>query len=226
MPHQGTLREEERPVRVVSADVYGKLTAMILRNDLLPGSRINIDGIAQLLRVSATPVREALARLESDGLVTKIHLKGYRTTNLLTKREIDDLYEFRLRIEPFSAARAASVVSAASITALKDELATFPSVPTSSNFDSYKEFSAHDARLHHLILELSGNDVILRAFEHTHCHLHAFRLAYDSRSGHETIDEHKAAVDAIINSDSARAEEAMRRHLEHSRDRLLPLAND
>jgi DNA-binding GntR family transcriptional regulator len=212
--------------RMVTVDVYGHIAAAILRNDIPPASRVNINGVAVSLGVSATPVREALARLESDGLVTQLHLKGYRTTDLLTQREIRDLWQFRMLIEPYGAGRAATAASPDQIAALESEINSFTSAPTGSDFDSYQEFSDHDARLHGLILEASGNAVITRAFERTHCHLHAFRLAYNSSAGSATVDEHIAIVDHIRARDTAGAAEAMVEHLANSRDRLLPLAKE
>ncbi len=210
--------------RVVRDEAYAELTAMILRNDIPPASRINIDALAVRLGVSATPVREALARLESDGLVVKTHLRGYRTTDLLTQREVADLWDFRLRIEPYAAARVAESVTSEQARALRDEIDSLPAAPSGTGFDSYKEFSAHDERLHTAILAMAGNAVTLRAFERTHCHLHAFRLAYDAQAGHETIEEHRLVVDAIARGDAVEASHRMAAHLEASRDRLLPLA--
>jgi DNA-binding GntR family transcriptional regulator len=212
--------------RMVTVDVYGQLAAAILRNDIPPASRVNINAVAVSLGVSATPVREALARLESDGLVTQLHLKGYRTTDLLTQREIRDLWQFRMLIEPYGAGHAATAASPDQIAALEHEINSFTSAPTGSDFDSYQEFSDHDARLHGLILEASGNAIITRAFERTHCHLHAFRLAYNSSAGSATVDEHIAIVDHISARDAAGAAEAMMEHLANSRDRLLPLAKE
>jgi DNA-binding GntR family transcriptional regulator len=210
--------------RMVTVDVYGQLAAAILRNDIPPASRVNINALAVSLGVSATPVREALARLESDGLVTQLHLKGYRTTDLLTQREIRDLWQFRMLIEPYGAGHAADAASPEQIAALQHEINSFTSAPTGSDFDSYQDFSDHDARLHGLILEVSGNDVITRAFQRTNCHLHAFRLAYDRSAGSATVDEHVAIVDRISAGDATGAAAAMMEHLAHSRDRLLPLA--
>ncbi|MDT5014914.1 MAG: hypothetical protein QOD39_1074, partial [Mycobacterium sp.] len=188
--------------RMVTVDVYGHLATAILRNEIPPASRVNINAVAVSLGVSATPVREALARLESDGLVTQLHLKGYRTTDLLTQREIRDLWQFRMLIEPYGAGHAATAASTKQIAALQHEINTFTSAPTGSDFDSYQEFSDHDARLHALILEASGNDVITRAFQRTNCHLHAFRLAYDSSAGRATVEEHVAIVDHISAGDT------------------------
>jgi DNA-binding GntR family transcriptional regulator len=215
-----------RKDRVVRDDVYERMTAMILRDELRPGTRINIDQVAHKLDVSSTPVREALARLESDGLVTKVHLKGYRTAEVLRRQELEELYEFRLRLEPYAAGRAASKATEADIVALKDELASCPQPPVDTDYDSYKRFSAHDARLHALILEIAGNRVTAKAIERTHFHLHAFRLSYDTIAGAHTLEEHAAVVDAISAGDNDAAIDAMKTHLERSMDRLLPRSSD
>jgi DNA-binding GntR family transcriptional regulator len=211
---------------MVTVDAYGYLAGAILRNEIPPATRVNINAVAVSLGVSATPVREALARLESDGLVTQLHLKGYRTTDLLSRREIRDLWQFRMLVEPYSAGNAATLATPEQVGGLQREIESFASAPTGSDFDSYEQFSAHDARLHALILEASGNEVITRAFERTHCHLHAFRLAYTGSAGQATVDEHLAIVGQIVAGDSRRAAEAMMDHLTHSRDRLLPLAKE
>jgi len=210
--------------RQVAIDAYGQLTAAILRNDIPPASRININAVATSLGASPTPVREALAKLEADGLVTQTHLKGYRTTDLLTRSEIEDLWEFRLLIEPYGAGRAAEQATDDQLKALRLELTTVPAIPAENTFDSYRQFSAHDERLHTSFLRMAGNDVVLTSFQRTHCHLHAFRLAYNTAAGVATLEEHTSIGDRIEHRDAGGATEAMRHHLIESRDRLLPFA--
>ena len=71
-----------RPVKrvprrsVLSDDIYEMIKAMIFDHEIAPGAKVNIDALAVQLDVSQTPVREALARLESDGLIAKEPLKG------------------------------------------------------------------------------------------------------------------------------------------------------
>ena len=73
------------PQRLVLADgTYDAVRAMILDHQISPGEHVGIDELARSLSISQTPVREALARLEADGLVTKIPLRGYEATDLLS----------------------------------------------------------------------------------------------------------------------------------------------
>src|SRR5258708_2522363 len=87
--------------------VYETLTALVMGHTLAPGDRINIEARARELDVSPTPVREALARLESDGLVRKRPLVGYTVTPLLTRQEFTDMFDMRLVLEGAAARWAA-----------------------------------------------------------------------------------------------------------------------
>jgi DNA-binding GntR family transcriptional regulator len=209
-----------RPSRHVLGDeVHEAIKAMVMDHVLQPGARISIDGLARELDVSPTPVREALARLESEGLASKEPLKGYRVTPLLTRQELEDLYQFRGLIEPWAARRAAENPHAA--TEIRAEMASVVA-PAGSEYRDYRLLAAHDTRFHSLIARLSGSEQVLRAFERTHCHLHIFRLYFDSGVGFEAVAEHQRIADAIVAGDPDAAEKAMVNHLENSRNlRLL-----
>ncbi|MGH8868240.1 MAG: GntR family transcriptional regulator [Actinomycetes bacterium] len=211
--------------RGLADDVYEALKAMVMDHDIVPGARISIDGVAADLDVSPTPVREALARLEADGLAVKEPLRGYRATALLTRRELDDLFAFRLLIEPWAAARAAERTGPDDHARLAAEVASFDDAPP-AGYDRYKALTAHDARFHALVTGMSGNDNVRLAFERTHCHLHVFRLYYVKQVGIHALAEHERIVSAVTAGDTAGAERAMRLHLEDSRDRLRPITAD
>ena len=98
--------------QMLADDVYEAIKTMLMDHVIRPGARISIDGLAREFQVSSTPVREALARLESEGLAVKEPLKGYRATPLLSLEEFDDLYRFRLLLEPWAARRAAELIYA------------------------------------------------------------------------------------------------------------------
>jgi DNA-binding GntR family transcriptional regulator len=212
------------PNRQVLADgVYEQIRALIMNDGIAPGARVNIDEIARELGVSGTPVREALARLESEQLVSRLPLRGYRVTELLTRREVEDIYALRLLLEPPSAALAAAAMTDAYEAALEAELATCPSAPGEGGYSAYKALYAHDTRLHELILRIAGNAAVEQVFTRTHCHLHFFRLTYNQPAGEQAIHEHRVVVDALISRKPQAARKAMTVHLETARDRLLPL---
>ena len=100
-PRTGVPRLPAR--QVLADDVYEAVKTLVMDHVIAPGARLSIDGLTRRLGVSQTPIREALARLESDGLVTKAPLRGYSATPLLTRSEVDDLFQFRLLVEPWAA---------------------------------------------------------------------------------------------------------------------------
>src|SRR5689334_18889176 len=201
--------------QMLADDVYEAIKTMLMDHVIRPGARISIDGLAREFQVSSTPVREALARLESEGLAVKEPLKGYRATALLTLAEFDDLYRFRLLLEPWAAGRAAELITDDGRDRLYAELATAVE-PTSVDYAGYKSLTVHDNRFHTLIATLSGSDQVRQAFERTHCHLHIFRLHYDRGTGPEVLLEHRALVEAIASGEPAAAEAAMTTHLHNS----------
>ncbi|MBP2472006.1 DNA-binding GntR family transcriptional regulator [Crossiella equi] len=222
MTGEGTRRLPVLAGRQVLADgVHEQIRALILNHGIEPGERVNIDEVARELDVSGTPVREALARLESEGLVSRVALRGYRTTPLLTRKEVADLYGLRLLLEPPSAAAAARAMTPAHAAALEAELATCPRAPGDSSYKGYRALSAHDQRLHELVLVIAGNEAVRQAFGRTHCHLHLFRLSYQQPAGEQTIEEHRRLVTALAAGKAAEARKAMTEHLEVARDRLL-----
>ena len=209
------------PRQILADEVYTRLKALIMESSIAPGTRINIEDVARELGVSPTPVRESLARLESDGLVDKLPLRGYRTTELLGKADIADLYELRLLLEPHTARAAAEGIDEQAKRRLTVEIEAGRTAAGGTGYAAYFDLSNHDTRLHDLVLEIAGNSAIRQAYARTHCHLHTFRLGYSETFGSHTIDEHTALVEAIASGDGDAAEAAMRAHVSASRDRVL-----
>ncbi|HYZ29858.1 MAG TPA: GntR family transcriptional regulator [Thermoleophilaceae bacterium] len=218
----------EAPVRLperhlLADDVYETVKAMLMDHTIAPGARLSIDGLARQLRVSQTPIRETLARLESEGLVTKQPMRGYSATSLLDRESLEDIYELRLLLEPWAAARAAARATDDDIARLEAELATCPVAPAGTDYHAYRLITAHDARFHDLVAELSGSEQVRAAFERTHAHLHLFRLSYGQNLGSEALREHHLIVEAIARRSARDARQAMREHLVTARDRLVPM---
>lgn len=208
--------------RVMLGDeIYAVLQQAILASTIAPDVRINAGELARRFDVSPTPIREALARLESDGLVEKSALKGYRTTDLLNRQELIELFELRELLEPGTAAHAAERRSSVDVADLEREIEFAQAAVGES--DSYAVLAQHDVRLHDAIFRSAGNETVRRAYERTHCHLHTFRLAYRGSYVAETVQEHADIVSAIAQGDPVAAENAMRRHLSHARERILPV---
>src|SRR5579875_3829314 len=135
----------------LSARAYTAVKCMILDQEIAPGTRVAIDVLAEQLGVSQTPVREALARLEGDGLVVREPNGRLYAANILDRPVFEQLYAMRLLLEPEAAALAAKTDAAADLVTLRACLATMsPSAAKASPAD-YVAFVTADATFHETI---------------------------------------------------------------------------
>jgi DNA-binding GntR family transcriptional regulator len=202
-------------------DVYEAIFNKLMSLDIAPGTRITVDGLVRELEVSHTPIREALGRLEGEGLVVKTHLVGYSAAPQITRRRFDELYELRLLLEPAAAERAAERVSQARMNKLRETAERMGKLGRPRERSSYSGFARLDADFHDQIMEAAGNELIRDTLEHLHTHFHIFRLMFHARVTEEALGEHENLLAALAAGDAAAAGRAMRRHIERSRERLV-----
>jgi DNA-binding GntR family transcriptional regulator len=206
----------------LAEEAYDAIFARLMALRITPGSRITVDNLARELNVSQTPIREALGRLEGEGLVIKTHLIGYSAAQQISRRRFDELYDLRLLLEPEAAARAGRQMDERKLTELREVAGVMSRRQGGDERVRYSAFARLDAVFHDRILEFAGNDLIRQTLAHQHTHFHIFRLMFHSRVTEEALDEHEALLAAFAAGDSKAAKRAMREHIERSRDRLLP----
>jgi DNA-binding GntR family transcriptional regulator len=195
--------------------VYTSLRARIVEGDIPPETRLNIDAISRESGYSQTPVREALQRLEGDGLVVSQPARGYSTTPVLDLAGLRSLFEFRLLIEPWTARAAAVDALTNPATELERELQTFQRAIDGGG-DIRREMLAHDTRFHNAIVAASRNGTVAQAYLQTHGHLHVFRLHPVDLDGSDTMAEHLAIWEAIRGCRPEEAEALMAEHIANS----------
>jgi DNA-binding GntR family transcriptional regulator len=206
-----------RPVGL-SEEVYNAIFARLMSLQIAPGDRLTIDALARDLGVSPTPVREALSRLESEGLIHKTHLVGHRAASQLTRKQFEDLYDLRLLLEPYIAAKAAAAVT-------PDQLATLRALAAEMAGEGealdYGRFAQLDKLFHDEVARAAGNEIVEEALSRLHTHVHLFRLMSNATVTGEALKEHAAIIDAFERHDAAAAAAVMRAHIEKSRTRFL-----
>jgi DNA-binding GntR family transcriptional regulator len=233
------------PARLAD-DVHQQLLGRLLSHQLQPGQRLTVDALARELRVSQTPIREALHRLEVGGVVVRTHLAGYRVAPQLTRGQFEELVEVRLLLEPAAARRAAEQMAdgdierlaglAASMTAPSAgedaRRAAGGSAPGGSGTAddatgrSYADFASKDAAFHDAVAVGSGNQLLRDALARLHVHVQLFRLSAGLRIRVDALEEHAAVVAAIRAHDPVTAERAMRRHVQRSAERFAETFRD
>jgi DNA-binding GntR family transcriptional regulator len=203
--------------RILADSVYEAIKELLLEHHIGPGARISIDRVARQLDVSPTPVREALARLEAEGLAVKEPLRGYRATPLLDRSAFEQLYEVRLLLEPYAAQKAATTLTAEGLAALEQATAEMEEAIHAQR--QIRVFAAADARFHEAIAAASENDLLRDALARLRSHLHLYRLYFHVGIADETVPEHRKIVAALRSRAAARAQAAMAEHIERSRER-------
>ena len=208
-----------RPAKLGDA-VYAAIFERIMALEITPGERISVDAVARQLGVSQTPIREALARLESEGLVRKTPLVGYSATPRLSATERADLFEMRLQLEPFAARKCATLMSEAVIGQLEALCGEMAALAGQEGLAAYAQFAQLDMAFHDQIAVSGGNALVAEALGRLHTHVHLFRLHEQVKVQTAANAEHEQVVAAIRARDGAGAEMAMRSHIERSRLRF------
>ncbi|MFC3705617.1 GntR family transcriptional regulator [Devosia honganensis] len=214
----------KRPPRL-GDEVYNTIYAQLMSQKILPGSRISIDHLARELGVSQTPIREALSRLEAQGLVVKAHLIGFSAASQMDRTRFDQLYELRQLLEPFAARKAATLMTQEQFDTLK-RMAREMARRGDGEKVSYSEFARLDSQFHDLIAQAGGNDLVHETLANLHTHVHLFRLFHHQQAASDANAEHAELIAALEAQDPDRAERAMRVHIERSYGRFSSYFDD
>jgi DNA-binding GntR family transcriptional regulator len=205
----------------LGVEVYNAIYAQLMSHKISPGSRISIDNLVREMGVSQTPIREALSRLEAQGLITKTHLIGYSAATQMDVGRLRQLYDLRLLLEPYAAEHAAANITDEGISQLKAIDQSMRSVPNPGLRASYGEFAQIDGQFHDLIAAYSGNELVQDTLARMHTHVHLFRLFYHATATTDANAEHEDIIAAISRRDGKAASAAMHFHIEQSRSRFL-----
>ena len=199
-------------------DVRDVLTDLIMNHSFGPGERLNIDALSRTLGVSPTPIREALARMEAEGLVVKEPRRSYTVAPLIGLEELRSMIAFRLMVEPEAAALAAERATA-------DEVADLKAFARSGGAGGEGAAAnrldmTYDAVFHDRVATLSGNPWLRDALTRLRSHLHMYRLYHHAQHSAATKPEHVAITRAVSHRDPDAAAEAMRVHLSTAMRRI------
>jgi DNA-binding GntR family transcriptional regulator len=209
--------------RVVLLDqVYEVLKERILDRVHAPGERLSIDALARELRVSSTPLREALRRLSAEGLVTAAPFLGFSVAPLPSHKYYLDLYQFRMVIEPWAAAETARRRPPETLAALEEALQVMNEQPLDPSYSGHRDFTLADSAFHLAIMNGTGNQPAVESFRDLRIHLHMSRLFIQrGQDAASARSKHEAILAAIRAGDPHRAAEEMHEHLLASRRLLL-----
>jgi DNA-binding GntR family transcriptional regulator len=200
-----------------TAALYAAVHRQIIDGELGPGSVLSEADLTAAHQVSRTPVRNALARLEHDGLLDRT-ARGY-TVRQRSPEEVVELFEARIVLELAVAETAAERRSVLDLARLSHVL------ERAEASDDRAEFIELNTSFHVALREAAHNRAIVELMQR----LDAQLAVYDSRVPPEdrepTLKEHRCILDAVGAGDAAAARELMAAHANRSRDlRIAALA--
>lgn len=201
---------EYLPLRDV---VFNTLRQAILTGELKPGERLMEIHLADRLGVSRTPIREAIRKLELEGLVIMIPRKGAQVARI-TEKNLKDVLEVRRALEVLAAKLACDRMDEDTKKELKNACEDFAVVIKRNNT---KDITEADVHFHDIILRSTGNDRLIQLVNNLAEQMYRYRLEYikDSVYHDRLVQEHEAIYEAILNKDKQKAAESVVTHIDN-----------
>jgi len=157
----GVIVAPPRTFRPLSADAYDALRAAILRGRLKPGERIVEADIARQMATSRSPVREAVRKLEHEGLVEYVPRRGTIVVGL-SRDDASDAYQLRAHLEAYAARLAATRASDDQLDHLLEMIQRMRQSAVANDLEG---LVAADVEFHRMICEASGSRRLLQAWQ-------------------------------------------------------------
>ncbi len=209
-------------------EVYDLLRRRILNNNYLPGYRFDLSTLETQLGISRTPLKEAMQRLERDGLVEIRPRRGTFVTRL-DPSDVAEGFDVRHILECAAAkivAQKATDEEIAKFQAIHDEMnALLENGDYQTIVQDYIEL---DSRLHHYLVELTQNKRLQAVYQHVDTHLQIVRVRqkFSTPDSRQTQKEHEAMIVALKNRDAEAFCAAVGAHISLSKARTLMVLDD
>jgi DNA-binding GntR family transcriptional regulator len=197
--------------RLRDDDGYLRLRGAILRGDLVPNQRLVEADMSSVFELPRAAVRTALVRLEHEGLIEREPHRGARV-RLVTEQEAVEILEARAALEGLAANQAAKNITRSRAAELDDVLQRQRAALAKEDLLGASDVNAE---LHAKIVELSGHATAQRLISALNSQMVRFQFRTILIPGRpaQSLQEHRAIVEAVAAGDSTKAERAMHRHL-------------
>ena len=201
-----------------------------LERDILSGKYARGEVLSELrlsseLGVSRTPVREAIRRLEQENILEEAG-RGVTVVGI-SKQDMLDMYEIRIRIEGLAAEWAAARIGDEELNQIREtlELQRYYTEKGGSHSDQIKNL---DSQFHELVYRACGSRALTDTLIGLHKKMTKFRMASVSKQSRalQSVEEHEAILAALSAHDAEAAGEAMTAHVVNARDRMRDMGDE
>jgi DNA-binding GntR family transcriptional regulator len=209
-----------QPLRDV---IFETLRKAIVSGDITPGERLMEVSLAEQMGVSRTPVREAIRRLEAEGLVTMIPRKGTHVSEL-TVKDIMDVLEVRGALDKLATGLAARRMQPTQIKALEAIHKQYVANVEKNNMEGAIR---RDVEFHDTIYAASGNPRLIGVSSTLREHIYRFRVIYmtDNNIAGNVLREHEEMLIAIRDAQDERASELAEKHIRNQMETIIKTVN-
>lgn len=201
---------EYLPLRDV---VFNTLRQAILKGELEPGERLMEIQLAERLGVSRTPIREAIRKLELEGLVLMIPRKGAEVAEI-SEKSLREVLEVRRSLEELAIELACQRITPEELTALEEAENRFARAVEDGEVMAIAE---SDENYHELIYQATANDRLVQILNNLREQMYRYRLEYikDEDRRQILVVEHEHILRAVRRRDIADAKSAVREHIDN-----------
>ena len=210
--------KEYLPLRDV---VFNTLRQAILRGELKPGERLMEIQLANKLGVSRTPIREAIRKLELEGLVLMIPRKGAEVADI-SEKSLRDVLEVREALEELAVQLACDKITKEEIEDLKKAAEDFKKILKSRDIT---EIAEADVRFHDIIFMATDNQKLVQLLNNLREQMYRFRVEYlkNEEVHPQLIAEHEKIIEHIMERDKAKASAIVSEHINNQVEGVIDI---
>lgn len=222
MPEASASRLRQNPSQRLAERAYETLRRMAMTYALTPGARLSEIALARMLDVSRTPLREAMNRLASEGLLVSDGGRGFFARGLEAS-EVLALYETRLGLEGYMAALACARADATGLAELEAYLDRSIAAQESAPVE---ELLGFDEGFHTRVAALTGNPELMRMLGNINARTHFFRWVDMNGRRDKTQAEHRGVLEAMKAGEPDRARAIMEGHIRQRMDQIVDVVRE
>lgn len=208
--------DEFLPLRDV---VFNTLRQAILTGELKPGERLMEIHLANRLGVSRTPIREAIRKLELEGLVIMIPRRGAEVAQI-TEKSMNDVLEVRRSMDALCIELACERISDEELVALKKACDEFEKAVETGDI---KVIAQADVAFHDIIVRATGNMRLVQLINNLSEQMYRYRFEYikDGSQHARLVEEHRMIYDSIVRKDKETASQVAKLHIDNQKKSII-----
>ncbi len=199
--------------------VFNTLRQAILTGDLKPGERLMEIHLANKLGVSRTPIREAIRKLELEGLVTMIPRRGAEVAQI-TEKSMNDVLEVRRSMDALCVELACERISEQELDALDKACDNFAEAVKTKDI---RKIAQADVALHDIIVQATGNRRLVQLINNLSEQMYRYRFEYlkDISRHQSLIAEHRKIYEGILEKNKEKATSAAKLHIDNQEKAII-----